>query len=1005
GTQRSLTYDDVAHTRTYSLPSGQSAVEKFDALGRGTELAFNDGTTFQYKWDDKGDVKEVTRPDGVVQTWKRTPSGEDAGIEIDGQSVENATYDALGRLVMKSEPGGFTAYEYDAAGQVTLVTTESGTRAMTYDLAGHVTSVQVSNGEHAFYAYDAAGRVTQVTTTAGATKAYSYDPSGRLTGYVDEIGRTMTLAYDANGRVAGMTFPNPMTQSFTYYASEVHGEDAPLATFTNTDGITWSYDYDAEWNLVSVGDPLGNTAEFEYDGEGNVTSVTDPAGHTTSIAWDLHGPTSMAKPSGKTDAWTYNEAGETETWTRPDGSVVQYTYGPTTVTTHLPGGATLTLDEDEYTNATTLLGGTAGDVTIQLDDDEQIGRVSLSDGAEINVEYTMFQNVAATHAKSPQGQMFHTQYLYDVGERLTAVVDPAGGTTTYMRDPAGRVTEIEYPNGARTEYAYGVVNRPLSIKHYQGTTLLSEYGYTYDASDRIVTESTPQGDFEYAYDALSRLSQAKTIQGGVAVETIDYGYDPNGNLTSKSGAAGTTTYTYSADDELLSVAGPAGTTTYTYTARGALSQVTGPSGTTTYAYDGLDHLTQVTLPDGSSVNYLYDAGGNLMGRADATSDRRCLPMPQRPDGFDDCALTYEAGGTDVRAYSFGPLGPGGVHQGGDSRFALLGQRGDVVGMTDPTGALEATRAYDPWGRIQLSTGTSPEHGYRGERHDPATGLVYLRARWYDPTTGRFLTPDVADGSSEDARTLNRYVYALSDPLNKLDRSGEFGLASFSVASSIQNTLSSIRSAVSICLKKKLERRIFAAVAQWAAGAVIDSVIPVDLKALLKIKSEGAFQQYLANILCPLLPIFGDLEFEVPVTNCGVRLRRGFLDCGSTDPNTGAAQQSKGGLHGIDIVFNNKVPVELKYNKRSGPSRKSQKKRQVQARCRFAAREGIHAAVWVYWDAKGFDQAEMATQCWWCWKGSSCGGRRVRVGSVYIGFSAKKVNGKRVFVPDPKGLCN
>jgi len=463
-------------------------------------------------------------------------------------------------------------------------------------------------------------------------------------------------------------------------------------------------------------------------------------------------------------------------------------------------------------------------------------------------------------------------------------------------------------------------------------------------------------------------------------------------------------YTHNVDDELLSVSGPGGNTTYSYNGRGALTQVSGPSGITQYAYDPLDRLTQVTLPGGQIVQYLYDGAGNLLGRIDAAGERRYVPLPRRVDGYDDIALSYDPGGAGAKAYTFGPVGPSGVHEAGGSTFVQLGQRGDVVGLTDAAGAVVATRGYDDWGRIQAPTGLAPEHGYRGERHDPATGLVYLRARWYDPSTGRFMTPDVADGTTEDSRTLNRYVYALSDPLNKLDRSGEFGLASFSVASSIQSTLAGIRSAVSICLKKKIERRIFSAVAQWAAGAVVDAVIPVDLEALLKIKSEAGLQQYLANIICNFLPIFGSVEFEVPVDNCGKRLGPGFLSCNSVDAN-GNPQQSKKGLHGIDIVFNGKVPIELKFDKRSGPSRKSGKERQVKARCRFAAREGIHAAVWVYFNAKGFDHVEMATQCWFCWKGGSCGGSPLKIGSVYIGFSVKKVNGKRIFVPDPKGLCN
>lgn len=125
-------------------------------------------------------------------------------------------------------------------------------------------------------------------------------------------------------------------------------------------------------------------------------------------------------------------------------------------------------------------------------------------------------------------------------------------------------------------------------------------------------------------------------------------------------------------------------------------------------------------------------------------------MPRRPDGYDDCALTDGPGGAGAKAYTFGPTGPAGVHEAGGSTFVQLGQRGDVVGLTDPSGAVVATRGYDDWGRIQAATGlgSTTATAASGTTRRPAsctcaragtTRPQAASARW-TPRTARRRTP-------------------------------------------------------------------------------------------------------------------------------------------------------------------------------------------------------------------------------------------------------------------------
>ena len=61
--------------------------------------------------------------------------------------------------------------------------------------------------------------------------------------------------------------------------------------------------------------------------------------------------------------------------------------------------------------------------------------------------------------------------------------------------------------------------------------------------------------------------------------------------------------------------------------------------------------------------------------------------------------------------------------------------------------------------------------YRGEQYDSDLGLYYLRARYYNPQTGRFLSRDPEDGKAVDPASLHKYLYAGGNPVNRIDPSG------------------------------------------------------------------------------------------------------------------------------------------------------------------------------------------------------------------------------------------
>jgi RHS repeat-associated protein len=99
--------------------------------------------------------------------------------------------------------------------------------------------------------------------------------------------------------------------------------------------------------------------------------------------------------------------------------------------------------------------------------------------------------------------------------------------------------------------------------------------------------------------------------------------------------------------------------------------------------------------------------------------------------------------------------------------------GSTRKVTDATGSVIASYRYDAFGAVYTSTGSlSGDFLFAGEQSDKGTGLVYLRARYYDPSTGRFISKDPFGGFATIPASLNKYVYACNNPVNLTDPTGE-----------------------------------------------------------------------------------------------------------------------------------------------------------------------------------------------------------------------------------------
>jgi RHS repeat-associated protein len=183
-----------------------------------------------------------------------------------------------------------------------------------------------------------------------------------------------------------------------------------------------------------------------------------------------------------------------------------------------------------------------------------------------------------------------------------------------------------------------------------------------------------------------------------------------------------------------------------------LTSVTSGTLTTTFEYDGLGNRMAQTV-DGVTTEYVLDVAGGL------------------PE-----VIVATTGGASTRYVQV----QGQVLAQQDSgvwTYVLPDHLGSVRQLVDSDGRVSLAQSFDPFGVLNSQHGTpNPQlpFGYTGEQEDPSTGLVFLRARYYDPYLNRFISPDTIIPDFENPQSLNRYSYVVNNPVRFVDPSGHQG---------------------------------------------------------------------------------------------------------------------------------------------------------------------------------------------------------------------------------------
>ena len=564
-------------------------------------------------------------------------------------------------------------------------------------------------------------------------------------------------------------------KNITQYFYNYDGIETEMRTGLSSDNDTsylkTEYVYDSHNRLIRTKDSTGyNSGTITYDLNGNVLTNTDANGNVTTNTYDALNRVLTAN--------TVNSGDSSKNVSK------SYTYDSM-------GRVTKSVSNELTTNTSY----------------DALGRKYTeieSDGNGYSIFRGYFYEGVSKYAREElTGQthlLFYSDktYEYDGEMRIVKVKESGNETASYTYDANGNKKSETLANGITSTYTYNNNNKVTGITNKKGNSTISSYEYSYylDGSDacKVRNESGIIESTSYEYDGLKRLTEESVKVGNNTTDTYAYEYDDYGNR-SKMTATGTEDYvteysyvdsngkytallqkevkTVEGDENPLDQNSNVKQTVYTYDKNGNQVKKVADGKAETNKYDGLNQLIGFTdedttasyaynvdglryekIVDGQRINHVWDGDKQIV--ADVIDNQFYEA---------DC---YIRGTNLVAKYNY--------RNGDKSEYIYYTQNahGDVVNLTDSTGKVTKKYTYDAFG-VEKNIDENDTNAFRycGEYFDSETGTIYLRARYYDPSIGRFISRDSFAGSNNDPLSLNLYTYCHNNPILGTDPTGHF----------------------------------------------------------------------------------------------------------------------------------------------------------------------------------------------------------------------------------------
>lgn len=574
------------------------------------------------------------------------------------------------------------------------------------------------------YDYNAAGDLLFTTDQAGHVTELDYDTLGRKVYMKDPDMREWKYCYDINSNLKKQMDAKGQIISFTYDVLN----RVLIKNFSKVDDPTVI----AVEDLCSTaGTPMASVT-YTYDnttaqnGLGRLSSLTN-ANATSAYKYDSLGREVNTRKTINAVVYEtskdYDYAGRPKTVTYPDLFVATYTYWSGTGLLKKVSG------EEPGVPA----GGTSKDYATFNDYEatDKMEQVDFGNNTHTLYSYdpwsTRLTDILTTSPTSngvPKNDVINREYRYTMAGDISKIIDYQKGS------------DLALPNDVLAyTYTYDSLHR-LKTETITANTY-SRVIYTYNEIGNIMSKTLGSNTYIYEYNTGPAAIRPHAVKRITANGTpYDFTYDNNGNM--KTGYdltnltnIGTRTITYNADNKPVEIAYTKGSTTnvsFRYDGQGNRVIKSSNQGTTYYVGEHYEVVND------AGVKYIF-AGNLRIAKIDSSKTSSDRTLYYHKDHLGSSSAITNENGAVVEKFTYRPFGDQRAHSG------------------------------------DLTT----DYKFTDQEFDAETGLYYYGARYYDPTIGRFISPDSVVPNPFNPQNLNRYTYCNNNPLSYTDPNGHFPL--------------------------------------------------------------------------------------------------------------------------------------------------------------------------------------------------------------------------------------
>jgi RHS repeat-associated protein len=789
GVGNRLTMTDWLGTHTWT----------YDALNRVTSYTDHASRTVSYTYDEAGNLSTITYPGNKTVTYTYDDANRIASVTDWDSRVTNYTYDASGRIGSFTLPNGITTtFGYDDASRTTSVDHMDGLTPVAQldytfdDLGNRLTKVDAAGTET--YTYDALSRVTNVAYPGGASTGYTYDKHGNRLTKTDSSG-TVSYTYDA------------ADQLLTGAGVRSYDANGQLTKIGSKRTLTW----DARQQLTQVSATATNTAPAANAG-------ADKTGYVNRLVI-LDGKAS-SDPEGDALSYTWTEAG-----TNPATGILKGANSPEPgFTPTITGSYAFHLTVSDGVNTSTQDSVT---ITVQSGAPAAQTLAVRATGANSGHLYSYFPTSRTFNDSLYAGRAGNPAYDYMGAAQFTLPAQPgdtylSGASLTLMGlsnynptvndawtvDMLPTSFDGTWPTSATWNSISGATpDRTLSpaLTGSSAVSYMSADSWTFTTDDVTALATryagTGKASFRVKGNNASNSTYVTWFGGNASTATnrptlnltfspspqYDHlplaraGIDQTVVANTQVTLNGATSYDYEgAVASYQWTANASNPATVTLSSSTAVSPTFTPTVAGTYRFSLVvtDGAAQSSTADEVVVTILRTAVPQLTkytynGDGDRVKQEKNSVVTEyvQDSNPKNARVLMETTGSTSTYYVYG-------HdllytiEGATPHFLHTDSLGSTVAVTDANGDIEQTFAYDIFGELRKASGSGgATYTFTGEENDH-DGLVYLRARYYEPMTGRFTSRDPFPADAVDTQTFNRYVYVKNNPTNYVDPSGE-----------------------------------------------------------------------------------------------------------------------------------------------------------------------------------------------------------------------------------------